>query len=312
MAAIVDYPPAGHLLRDLRIEIELARQSGRGWLPWCAEVAAADGGTRIGVLATLVDVVGGGVAMRAAPGRRVVTADLAVQRIRPPTASWVEAELEVLRRGRSTLVADIALHDVGEPGRDRGPMVGCGTLTFALLEGESKELARQMSDDTSRTTFGGGRLERPVVDAVGLIPSDSASAAFTLPVVDYVRNSLGAAQGGVLAVAGDAVAVSAAGAANATRVGEATVVDLHVTYLALGRVGPLTARARLLDPGGEPTGAVTAPTRRVAVVDIVDDGADARRAAIVHATVLVPAAVPVPGARGATADPTPAPPMEGV
>ena len=56
------YPPPEHLLGDLGMEAELTTAE-TAWVRTRATpfVAAADGGVRIGVLATLVDIVGGAI-----------------------------------------------------------------------------------------------------------------------------------------------------------------------------------------------------------------------------------------------------------
>ena len=83
-------------------------------------VAAADGGVRAGVLATLVDVVGGAIAARVLHPDWMATADLTVQRIRPAPGPRVEARGSVLRRGRTTLVVEALVVAVDDDGRTVG------------------------------------------------------------------------------------------------------------------------------------------------------------------------------------------------
>lgn len=278
MSSLADYPPARHVLRDLALEVEFGDgDAARGWMPATAALAAPDGGVRIGALATLVDVIGGGLAMSAVAPGRVATADLSLRRLRPPTGPVIEARLAILRRGRSTLVVDVWLAEVAEPGAPAGEPIGCGTLTFAVLAGSDDGFAPGPGRRRTRSAFAGGALDRPVLDAVG-VTAGAPGGALTLPVEDAVRNSLGAVQGGILALFGEAAAAAAA-AADGVRA--ATVVDLHVTYLALGRVGPLVARATPLAAG---TG------RAVSRVDIVDGGAADRLTTVVHASAASGAA----------------------
>jgi len=71
------YPPDRHLLRDLRLSFEhQAAGTSRAWMPVVPELAAADGAARAGALATLVDVIGGGLAAQTAQPDWIATADL--------------------------------------------------------------------------------------------------------------------------------------------------------------------------------------------------------------------------------------------
>ncbi len=65
------YPPVRHFLSDLGMEAEVTTEStARVRIPVTPYVTGADGGVRAGVLATLVDVVGGSAA---APVARIPT-----------------------------------------------------------------------------------------------------------------------------------------------------------------------------------------------------------------------------------------------
>src|SRR5229473_3271185 len=106
------YPPDRHLLRDLRFAFDHdfdARRS-RAWMPVVAELCADLGHARPGALATLVDVIGGGLAASAAAPGWIATADLTLHLVgaaRP--GSVVEARADVLRAGRTTVVIEVAL-----------------------------------------------------------------------------------------------------------------------------------------------------------------------------------------------------------
>ena len=60
-----------------------------------------------------------------------------------------------------------------------------------------------------------------------------------------------------------------------TRGRAAVVTDLQVAYLALGRVGPIVSRARVLDGGRAGIGGS-------AVVELLDEGADGRLTTVVN------------------------------
>ena len=108
------YPPDHHLLRDLRFSFEhdADGRRSRAWMPVVPELCTDTGHARIGALATLVDVIGGGLAAGAAAPDWIATADLTlhvVHAARP--GSVVEARAEVLRSGRTTVVIEVELVD---------------------------------------------------------------------------------------------------------------------------------------------------------------------------------------------------------
>src|SRR2546423_14466465 len=72
------YPPDEHMLRDLRFTFEHSPdgRTSRAWFPIVPEVCTDRGTARVGALATLVDVIGGGLAATAAQPNWIATADL--------------------------------------------------------------------------------------------------------------------------------------------------------------------------------------------------------------------------------------------
>ena len=108
------YPPDEHLLRDLRLSFDHSAdgRTSRAWLPIVPELCTDRETARAGALATLVDVIGGGLAATAAQPHWIATADLTLHLVtaaRP--GSVVEARAEILRAGRTTLVMEVALGD---------------------------------------------------------------------------------------------------------------------------------------------------------------------------------------------------------
>ncbi len=82
MAAV--YPPDKHLLRDLRFSFEHDDEgrSSRAWMPVVDELCTDLGQVRAGAVATLVDVIGGGLAASAAAPDWIATADLTLHLVR--------------------------------------------------------------------------------------------------------------------------------------------------------------------------------------------------------------------------------------
>ncbi|MGZ4678009.1 MAG: hypothetical protein ACXV8Y_15890, partial [Acidimicrobiia bacterium] len=95
-----------------------------------------------------------------------------------------------------------------------------------------------------------------------------------LPISEYVRNSLGAVQGGMMATlaaaASDRTLTAASGATLAT-------VDLEITYLSLAKSGPVRTVTTVL---------AASPDDGTARVALVDTGAEDRVTTIVRSRAV--------------------------
>jgi uncharacterized protein (TIGR00369 family) len=261
---MTDYPPDQHLLRDLRFSFDHDNDGrrSRAWMPVVAECCTDVGSARAGALATLVDVIGGGLAATTAAPNWIATADLTLHLTRAAVpGTVVEARAQVLRAGRTTVVIEVGLLDHCELD------VGIATMSFSVLP------RRDVNPDMDSVRGGGpssmalpeSRLERPLLDELGVIVHHAAKGVVELPVRDWSRNSMGAMQGGVVATVVDAAGEAALRAAT----GESLVVtDMQLTYVGFGRVGPVRSCAEVLGTG---------PGYGSARVDLVDAGAEDRQ-----------------------------------
>lgn len=284
------YPPPEHLLGDLGMEAELTTTE-TAWVRTAATpfVAAADGGVRAGVLATLVDIVGGAIAARVLHPDWMATADLTVQRVGPVVGPFVEARGSVLRRGRTTLVIEALVVSVDGDGcavevdgRPADP-VAWASMTFAVLPAREPAVTLTMPAGLpSRWAFTGAGLQAPVLEGVGVEVLDPPAGRVSVAVRPYLHNSFGAVQGGVIGMLVEAAAAEALGSAGGGDASDVVVTDLQIAYLALGKVGPVVSSARLLEPG--------AGGRRAAVVELRDTGADDRLMTVAN-VVAVPTSV---------------------
>jgi uncharacterized protein (TIGR00369 family) len=264
-----DYPPDHHLLRDLRFSFEHDDEGtrSRAWMPVVPELCTDLGHARAGALATLVDVIGGGLAASAAAPGWIATADLTLHLVhaaRP--GSVVEARANVLRAGRTTVVIEVALVD--EQDRD----VGIATMSFAVLpRRDTNPEVESIRQPASTMALPESRLARPLLDALGVQVRDAARGEIDVPVGEWSRNSMGAMQGGVVATVAEVAAETALRAAT----GEPLVVnDLYVTYLGFGKVGPVRSLVDVL---------AAADGHGSARVELVDTGAESRQMTVVHA-----------------------------
>jgi uncharacterized protein (TIGR00369 family) len=263
------YPPDQHLLRDLRFSFEHddAGRRSRAWMPVVAELCTDLGTARAGAIATLVDVIGGGLAASAAAPDWIATADLTLHLVgaaRP--GATVAAFASVLRAGRTTVVIEVSLTDED----DRA--LGYATMSFAVLP------RRDINPDvaavrpvSSTMALPDSRLRRPLLDELGVDVRDAGQGVIEVPVGEWCLNSMGAMQGGVVATVAEVAAETAVRAATGAPL---VVNDLYVTYLGFGKVGPVTSAVDVL---------ATADGYASARVELVDAGADNRRMTIVHA-----------------------------
>jgi uncharacterized protein (TIGR00369 family) len=277
------YPPTRHFLSELGMEAEvLSEASAKVRMRVTSHVVGADGGVRAGVLATLVDVVGGSAALRALSPDWLATADLTLQVLRPAVGPIVEARASVLRKGRTTLVVESLVFNVAEDGSDivgddgTATPVAWSTMTFAVLPASSNVSTRQVSSDLpDRWSFTGAGLDMSVLDTLPITVIDAGQGRVSLSARQYLFNSFGAVQGGVMALLAEVAATEMLDAARGSDALPVVVTDLQVVYLALGRVGPIVSRSRLLDVGSGTSGGSV-------VVDLLDQGADGRLTTVIN------------------------------
>jgi uncharacterized protein (TIGR00369 family) len=253
------YPPPRHLLRDLAIKVEHRHDgTSTAWIPAVTNILDDRGYVRFGVLATTVDVVGGGLAAWAAQPNWIATADLTLHLVRGTTGPTVEAAARVLRSGRTTVVIEVTLRDPD--------VFGLATMTFSVLPRRDSNPTFTSDGGVVRTTFANDEsgFAVPVTEALGITVVDAARGEIELPVADYARNSLGSLQGGIVALGMEYAAEQALRAACGTPV---TVTDIHLTYLALVR-GTLRTEVDVLH---------AQPEYGSAHVDVVDPGGESRR-----------------------------------
>ncbi len=147
-------------------------------------------------------------------------------------------------------------------------------MTFAVLPGRSPHSTVDVPAELpDRWRTDGRGFDRPIVDALSISVVDAAGGEVEMPVHEYLHNSFGAVQGGVMALLAEVAGAAALGAAGPGP--EPVVRDLRVTYLALGRVGPMVSRSSVLEaPAGSAGGS--------AVVELVDSGLEGRLTTVVQ------------------------------
>jgi len=158
--------------------------------------------------------------------------------------------------------------EVGDGDRAAGPCA-VANMTFTRIPRRENTIAYH-EPDTERFAFAdpSSKLDAPFHSALGCRVIDAAAGVVEVEVTDYVRNSVGALQGGAVVALVDAAAESVAAARMAEGV---ATLDLQLHFLALGRVGPIRTRTRWL--AGSPHDARLR-------IELVDTGQGDRRVAV--------------------------------
>jgi acyl-coenzyme A thioesterase PaaI-like protein len=260
MAAPDPYPPVQHMLRDLQLEIWRRGQEVTVRAPAVAGVMSRAGAVGAAALGVATDVIGGNLALRAVQPDWAVTSTLELHLLRPLARDF-EVTGAPLRAGATQVVLDVEVSD-GE--RDAGP-AAVGSMTFTRI-GRRANTMPFVDSTEGRFAFADpdSGLRSPFLEQIGCRVIDAEAGVVELAVHDYVRNSVGALQGGAVVALVDAAAESVA---SARLVDGAATLDLQVHFLALGRVGPVRTRALWL--------AGSAREARLRI-ELVDTGQDDR------------------------------------
>ena len=225
-----------------------------------------DGGAlRIGAVTFAADVATGIAAGVAVLDRDmwVVTTDLDVHVTGPVTVGPLRVDVDLLRAGATTAVTAFSLHDEGA-----GRAVGGGTATgrpFAF-DFDRRFLEIPIGEEFRGPVGDATVGSEPIAATLGFRVGEDGSAEVDLAA--WLLNPWGILHGGVTAclidISGEVAGSAALG--HGTR-----VTGQMVRYLAPAKVGPVRAVPRVLavDDG-----------RALVEVRVVDEGADARVAAV--------------------------------
>ena len=266
------YPPDPHITRDLSPVIERTKTDSKILLPIVPELTDATGRLRVGVAATMVDIICGETAIRKVLPGWVATLGLSLQVGDLPSDGTLAVGTHLLRQGRTTLVQEASLSHV-----ESGKPVGLATITFSILPGRRETQTRVHWTDEfePRTVFAseGSGFEQPLHDALGFRFSPSDPSVVHADVTSYVINTLGAMQGGVVAMlldaAGDHHAAHELG-------GPTRIRSLEIHYMRLARVGPIRATARTIGTIG---------SALLVRVELTDEGQDDQLATVASLVV---------------------------
>lgn len=239
------YPPLHHIVRDLRVVVDRSLGDWAIRLPIVPAIADATGRPRIGVVAVIADMIAGQTAIREVSPSWIATSNLALQVGELPTGGALVGHPKVLRRGATTIVIEVRIehHESDAPASARN--VGLSTLGFSILPRRSELQAalhrsRDTGEDGVYAPVGRG-FAKPLLEAIGVRFDATGAGTAEVDLDPYLQNTLGALQGGVVAILVEAAAERLAASAFGSAV---RVRGLELQYLKLGRKGPIRARAR--------------------------------------------------------------------
>ncbi len=204
---------------------------------------------RIGVLATMVDLVAGS----RPDGPINPTVDLRLRVLARPAVSKVTLRCEVLRAGRTLFVGETRLYADAEE-----TPFAMSVVTFM-----NRPITWWSAAPAARAPTG------PSLHVDDLLAArfDGPGAAEIDPLPGLTNGVGGTVQGGVLALLAELVTERAL-----AEDGPVGVVDLEIRYLDRVRVGPVRAVAEVVGPPAAVSGSKADPMVQVRMVDVGDGG----------------------------------------
>ena len=208
----------------------------RGWMPVTTFTRSVDGMPRLATVAMLVDALGGMRSITASDPDWAFTADMSIHLVPAGPMELLQADLHVRRRGRRTLVIEAELLADGER------PAGSALLTFAVVPRPEHLVNITINMTPGRREMNANseheHLESYYFDELEIAAATPGVVAIELRPV--VCNTVGALHGAIHASIIDEASASLGRSLFGT---EAITTDIHLAYLELGRVGPLTATA---------------------------------------------------------------------
>jgi acyl-coenzyme A thioesterase PaaI-like protein len=279
------YPPEHHVLRDLQVTTELVtaeRSVSLAPVPDSARNAA--GAASLGFLVAILDTNAASLALGAAHPDWTATADLSLHATGWLTEGPVLVDTRLERAGSNLVVVTTRLFDgmgradLDDLARGGDPQflsatVAHGLLTFARIPARASVAAGRFDPSAAigqrrQVTPTAPSSPAPLTERIGLEVVDAAHGVVELHNSDYVRNSFGTINGGVLGFVFQGAAEAA--------VPELVATDVQIHYLAQAKAGPARTSVEVLRRSGD---------HAVCTVRAVDAGNDQRVLAL--ATVML-------------------------
>lgn len=237
------YPPPGHIIRHLRMDLELRSETAlHATMPITDDLRDPGGAVRTGALATLVDVAAGTFCHEMVRPDWLATADMKIHLIRPAFGDEVRAVTTTVRSGkRNMLSATSVSDDEGEVARSWVTYTRLSRRDDNPTVEEGSRIGRRLHyvEDPSLDT----ERNRPMLDDYLGLRIATEGLSLELDHHPRIHNSFGSLQGGAAAVLVERLAMVAA----EQRFGRpGRVTDLHIQYLGQTRSGPFRVEGDVL------------------------------------------------------------------
>jgi acyl-coenzyme A thioesterase PaaI-like protein len=242
------YPPEHHVIRDLRFEVlKTAVDHAFVWAPVQREACTPSGTLRVGVVGAMIDTAGAIIGIGATSPDWIATADLAFTTIEPIREGPVICSSRLVRAGATIVVVGIDVFDgQGAETPEGGRPAGSALITFSRIPASATVMQVDPNANIGTRTTNAlehSRLDAPLHQKIGVRVVDPAKGVVEIDKHDYVRNSFGTINGGVICMVFEAAAEHAARALGDVPY---AVADLSVHYLAQTRSGPARTTCRVL------------------------------------------------------------------
>ena len=229
------YPGPGHILRYVRLALDCsADEQTEGLVAALPDLCDDGGAVRLGVISMLADFAAGSASVRKVAPDWTVTHDMALHMTKPvPAGDELSCTCKIIRAGKNSVFSETSIL------ASDGTEAARAYVTFTRL------VSREGSVKSSFTKH----VNLAEASEMPRIPLDTAVGYRFLPGAvefdhtPFIINSLGAIQGGVIALTMER---AASWAARGVFGQPARTTDLHLHYLALGKQGPFQARTEPL------------------------------------------------------------------
>ncbi|MCY3576523.1 MAG: hypothetical protein OXH53_04315 [bacterium] len=245
-----DYPPEHHILRDLKLESERPeRGRALSYAPLGPALLTSSGNARLGVIGVTVDAAGALTALIEALPDRIATQDLSYTASGFARQGPLIASCRLLRAGQRLITVAATLADgCGSDDPNQAQPIGEAILSFSLIPNRpgNDDLSHLQEPVIERRTMGlatSGFGNTALWGAIGLDVVDAAAGVVQVPMTDYVRNSFGTINGGVMIMADEAAGELAVQEALGTPV---AAMSLNYRFLDQTRIGPAQTQTTVL------------------------------------------------------------------
>lgn len=227
----------------------------------------ANGVVRISVWVLMADIIGGWEAEKTAGTDWTFTTDLSVRAPVLRVPAKVVGTGATLRAGKGNVATESRMVD------EHGELFAYSHAGFIRMPRRPNDPPKPDMASSAQNWGEREQLTVLLAEAAGARTLDAASGHIEVDLDDSLRNPAGAMQGAMVALTGE---LAAEVLAEHHLGGPHVVTDIDVRYLAMGRVGPIHARAAFVGP----------PSHGTVRVEVRDAGAGDRVTSAILARVV--------------------------